>query len=339
MPAHASPTSPIEWLGILPPAPTGVMNSTISPGPSWDAQSSLPVLGKPSFREQDMWPLVNGDYSPLPVTTTSTAALVVAVIDTNGMGPGDALSPPVDQQTDSDQHHQNSGEDGQKQSPLAHTQIGIQRLCSLQLVLYEQLKHLQTFKETTGASGKAAGLQGPDLMGTFSIDNVLNSCQAFIAIVNSLRMDSSDNTEVRPVWTTFSDNTPLGEMDTSMGYIVMSCFARLLDIYDEMFNCFGCFLQSTSWRQLELQSSLPCFQLGQFQLRDCGRLQVSILVQLFMHALGCVEVTMSMAVHLSVTRLRINSNGKHDRYQPSACCTIQSLRKRRDVMRILAFTD
>lgn len=94
-------------------------------------------------------------------------------------------------------------------------------------------------------------------------------------------------------------DTPV-ELDTPMMCIVVSCYVRLIDTYDETFQYLSKWLQSILWRQSALQSNLPPFQLGEFHLDDGGSLQVTIIVKIFLHALRCVEKTMGFLGEHSV---------------------------------------
>lgn len=91
------------------------------------------------------------------------------------------------------------------------------------------------------------------------------------------------------------------ELDTPMVFALLSCYVRLIDIYDEMFRHFGRLLPSLLCpRQPILQAGFPQFQLGEFQLRDCGSLQVSITVKVLLHALRCIEKTIGVFGQYSV---------------------------------------
>lgn len=99
------------------------------------------------------------------------------------------------------------------------------------------------------------------------------------------------------------------ELDTPMIFAVLSCYARLIDIYDELFQHFGRLLPSLSWQQPTLQAGFPQLQLGEFQLRDCSSLQVVITVKVLLHALRCVEKTIGVFGQHSAAGGAMRNNG------------------------------
>jgi hypothetical protein len=195
-------------------------------------------------------------------------------------------------------------------------ELYMQKLWNLQRLLYKQLNHLRQFNSSSDAGSVPIV---PLAAGTYPIDQILGNTQAFVDLVTTFKAcdhvptpNSSRSTgrageeasEAR--WGAFSKspdgssargNGSMPEMDMPTVFALLSCYARLIDVYDEMFRHFARLLPSLlcSWGQSADQLGLfPQFQLGEFCLWDGGRLQVGLTVNVLLHALRFLEKTMGL---------------------------------------------
>lgn len=194
----------------------------------------------------------------------------------------------------------------------------MQKLWNLQLVMYRQLKHVKAIAEDdamTDDDPRARISAEP-----YPIDGILNSCEAFIEILSRFEsLSTADNAVIAArntvpaaLWNNNTINPsdillnasasrgPVFELDTPTVCIVVSCHARLIDIYNELFQYLSASLQAVLERRSELPTNFPRFQLGGFRLRNCGSIQVMILVQIFLHCLRRIEKTMGVLEEHSV---------------------------------------
>lgn len=276
-------------------------------------ESAATLATVPHLSVADLTPTSSGGCPSPPLSTPSRRSSLDSEVA--------ASIEPMDDSMSSSQNEQS---EPQHPSSMDPQEARMQKLWNLQKSLYRQLKRIQAIAEedTLARSSNAP----------YPIDGILSSSQAFIDIVDDFKLSLTDNVDDDASSDDLSmagsdreddmdediKNSPSADenrlssihaysacsdlMDTSMACMVVSCYARLMDIYDELFKSLSNLLQCVLWRKSTLQSTVPRFQLGEFQLKKCGSLQATIIVNIFVHALRCIEKTMGISEDHSVAR-------------------------------------
>ncbi|KAI0178960.1 hypothetical protein GGR52DRAFT_282970 [Hypoxylon sp. FL1284] len=323
--------------GLLSPSPrrkTRPTNSRMVSGQS-DSQSALAAASHRGVA--DLTPTSSGGCPSPPLSTPSRRSSLESETDVSeGSMDGfhhQSSAPPSQGEQD------RLSNDLQHFSSMDPREVRMQKLWNLQRLLYQQLKRVRAIAEDDTLT--RSGMQGHRrqlINAPYPIDGILSSTQTFIDIMDDFKLswardgddedDSSDDMsmvgsdrEADDIWDLNEDikRSPSPEegrlsslnaydacpsdlMDTSMACMVVSCYARLMDIYDDLFKSLSNLLQFVLWRQSTLQSTVPRFQLGEFQLENCGSLQATIVVNILVHALRCIEKTMGISEDHSVAR-------------------------------------
>ncbi|KAI1764080.1 hypothetical protein GGR53DRAFT_331650 [Hypoxylon sp. FL1150] len=278
-----------------------------------EPESAAILATVPHLGVADLTPTSSGGCPSPPLSTSSRRFSLDSEVA--------ASIEPID---DSARLPQNEQSDTQHPSSMDPQEARMQKLWNLQRLLYRQLKRIQAIAEedTSARSSNAP----------YPIDGILSSSQSFIDIVDDFKLSLTDNDDDASsddlsmagsdreddIWDMDEDikSSPSADegrlssihaynacsdlMDTSMACMVVSCYARLMDIYDELFKSLSNLLQCVLRRKSTLQSTVPRFQLGEFQLKNCGSLQATIIVNIFVHALRCIEKTMGISDDHSV---------------------------------------
>ncbi|KAI0486474.1 hypothetical protein F4859DRAFT_511462 [Xylaria cf. heliscus] len=206
----------------------------------------------------------------------------------------------------------------------------MQELWDLHLLLQDQLRQIQTGIKVGYSSITDSGAEGGHRRrsGTaFPVDDVLTNTQAFVDLLRTSkhsgqqgrsRNTSEDWTGVRGLAGTSSApanggttslleaNTPRSsspsaisqaiDLDTPTICAMVSCYARLVDIYSEIFHYLVKMLRSGIRGEPVQQplATLPQFQFGSFQLKSGNILQTTITARIFLHSFQCVEKSMGI---------------------------------------------
>ncbi|KAI0095667.1 hypothetical protein F4776DRAFT_583056 [Hypoxylon sp. NC0597] len=233
--------------------------------------------------------------------------------------------------------------DGNNQDrlPLVNQGSFIQRLWSLQMSLDQQLEQIilttaDYALETSNGSQKFMKTDDSP----FPVDHILTSTQTFLGLLYSCTpvLPTEDKTAYRSsgcqstsssvtavvegcssqVCPTNLSVTQVGEVDhrlttlfngmnTPTICLVVSCYSRLIEIYDEAFKYIHGELQTNSQHKATPQSRLPLLQLGSFHLKDGNTLQLFITVRILLYNLQCLERSMG----IDGERVIVHKEGVH----------------------------
>ncbi|KAI0539812.1 hypothetical protein GGR58DRAFT_213971 [Xylaria digitata] len=207
----------------------------------------------------------------------------------------------------------------------------MQELWDLHLLLQDQLKQIRTSakvgydsitdSDAEGAHRKRSGI-------AFPVDDVLTNTQTFVDLLRTSKHSGQQDLTHHSVedWTgardsaeTFSapanggsaslleantsrSSSPSAidrpvDLDTPTICAMVSCYARLVDIYGEIFHYLIKLLQSSIRGEPVQQqplATLPQFQFGRFQLKSGNILQTTITARIFLHSFQCVEKSMGI---------------------------------------------
>ncbi|KAI4861087.1 hypothetical protein F4820DRAFT_80750 [Hypoxylon rubiginosum] len=294
-------------------------------------ESAATLATVPHLGVADLTPTSSGGCPSPPLSTPARRSSLDSEIEVS-------IEPVDDSMRLSQEEQDCLSNDPQHSSSMDQQEVRMQKLWNLQRLLYQQLKRIRIIAEEDSTARSDTEDHRRQLNNApYPIDGILSSSQAFIDIVDGfkfslaendddassddLSMDGSDR-EVDDIWDMDEDiksspsaddddrlssinaydACPTDLMDTSTACMVVSCYARLMDIYDELFKSLSNLLQFVLWRKSTLQSTVPRFQLGEFQLKNCGSLQATIIVNIFVHALRCIEKTMGISEDHSVAR-------------------------------------
>ncbi|KAI1100048.1 hypothetical protein F4804DRAFT_58484 [Jackrogersella minutella] len=288
-------------------------------------------LHTPTQRIEDIWQFTGGRFgSPSSNTVTNNVSLLATPIDAR-MGHGGPFDGAPIQPSHARQDRLSDYQDtNNHQLPIVTQDDWTQRLWSLQLLLNQQLNQIQSVARSDAINVESRGRR--HVKAPFPIDIVLTSVQTFIDMLlrfkpaTSIRINRGDTNDDLSSFgggstavpaTLESGGSPAGsllgngegqflspsppptanpfaELDTPTICIMVSCYARLIDIYDEVFQYLRRSLQFDMGRQSAPRPDLPLFQLGNFQLRDNIILQITIIVRIFLHSMLCVEKSMGI---------------------------------------------
>ncbi|KAI1774561.1 hypothetical protein F4818DRAFT_65732 [Hypoxylon cercidicola] len=308
--------------------PQDTMDMETSDCDTTGLESAATLATVPRLGVADLTPTSTGGCPSPPLSTPPRKSSLDSEIEVS--------IEPIDDSMGLSQDEQDClSKDSEHPSSMDQQEVRMQKLWNLQRLLYRQLKRIRVIAEEdtmprSGIEGHRRQLDNSP----YPIDGILSSSQAFIDIVDDFKLSltesdddaSSDDLSMAgsdredDIWDMDDiksspsadegqlssinayDACPSDLMDTSMACMVVSCYARLMDIYDELFKSLSNLLQFVLWRKSTLQSTVPRFQLGEFHLKNCGSLQATIIVNIFVHALRCIEKTMGISEDHSVAR-------------------------------------
>lgn len=339
---NTSLTDSTGWASFQQWSSTNPTTTDISINNDAPGSSALPPAAGPSAllsqfcEDDDLWQLSIGPYPSTPSNIYTTASPLTSGLGTS-TGNSEFTGTASVHALQAERQPTTDCQDREESSPLDSQEVHMQKLWSLQKLLYKQLKQLRQMNEAGKAplsSDLGTAPMGQARATTYPVDQILRSTQAFVDMVahfkgssqmptsNSSRStaevgeeaseagwgavgrspggSSAPGNEMLTSPSTGGSSTRSGsllEMDMPMVFALLSCYVRLIDVYDEMFRHFGSLLPSLLYPQGQPAQQIgffPHFQLGEFRLRDCGSLQVSITVKVLLHALRCTEKTIGV---------------------------------------------
>ncbi|KAJ2995828.1 hypothetical protein NUW58_g1159 [Xylaria curta] len=203
-------------------------------------------------------------------------------------------------------------------------------LWDLHLLLQDQLKQIRTgpsveYGSTTGGDTEGGHRRRHGV--AFPVDDVLTNTQTFVDLLRTSkhcrqqdlsRHTSEDWTGVRNLTgmssaladgrtaSPLEASTPQSpnpsavnraiDLDTPTICAMVSCYARIVDIYNETFHYLAKLLRSGIRGEPVQQpvATLPQFQFGKFQLKGGNILQTTITARIILHGFQCVEKSMGI---------------------------------------------
>ncbi|KAI1500570.1 hypothetical protein F5X99DRAFT_429408 [Biscogniauxia marginata] len=128
----------------------------------------------------------------------------------------------------------------------------------------------------------------------FAIDKTFQLSQSFIEALDKLyprNMDPSSNNYIMPPPSQVSD--PLAPVssgqpvsfDQASFLLVLSCYQRLIETYDDIFGNMQACLDRSSTTAREDYVQMPDVKVGSFSLPDSSALQITLILQLARHLL------------------------------------------------------
>ncbi|KAI1810347.1 hypothetical protein GGS20DRAFT_594771 [Poronia punctata] len=181
-----------------------------------------------------------------------------------------------------------------------------QELWDLHLLLKDQFNHIRTgAKVGFGVSGNS-GIEEPHTRlsgGALPVDDVLTKAQVFVDLLRAYGQfmphgQKHEDPKTRPGTGSKKGGTavPVAALDTATICAMISCYARLVDIFSEIFHYLAKLLQSDIRGGPVQQplAALPQFRFGSFNMRSGNVLQTTITARIFLHSFQCVEKSMGI---------------------------------------------
>ncbi|KAI1441982.1 hypothetical protein F5Y02DRAFT_430417 [Annulohypoxylon stygium] len=240
----------------------------------------------------------------------------------------DAIGVPNIQSGPTGQVEDSNPSDPQRRLPLSTQGNYVQRLWALQVLLDQQLERVRPNAANSileACDGGQKSTRSDD--SPFPVDHILSSTQTFLDMLNGWtsllptgdkaacrlserRSVSSSDTAVTegcssgvsPTNLPISEasgkdrevNCALKDMNTPTICMVVSCYSRLIEIYDEAFKYIREELETYSQHKAAPRSRLPLFQLGTFQLKNSYLFQKSIVVKILLYNLRSLKTFMGI---------------------------------------------
>ncbi|GAP85179.1 putative C6 zinc finger domain-containing protein [Rosellinia necatrix] len=218
-----------------------------------------------------------------------SVADVASIPDFQTLSPGLPHDPAL-----SDCHHQVSPE-----TPTSD----VRRFWDLQMTLDAQLTRIRPTAEdgtttTNDVSPSVAKQKRPQL----PIDDIARSTHTFINLLHRSRplAPKGDDATPQPSASPLATANLLSGMDTPTLCMVVSCYSRLMDVYDETFKYIKGELQGFSSHSSTCRLIVPSLQIGNFCLDDGYLLHriivVRVLLDLLRHTEKCMGIIGEHAV-------------------------------------------
>jgi Fungal Zn(2)-Cys(6) binuclear cluster domain len=198
------------------------------------------------------WPLDSGEFS------TSTNQEWQGVVGSRGPGPETPKTPFLDPSI---------------QEPPVSKVHYVRQLAELNIGLYDHAAALppKTTNSTNNASKKAPTKGGK----RFAIDQTFHLTQTLIDILSRLYPHTSNDITFSP-----KDNLPQSQPDQGTILLILSCYNRVMDIYEVIFHHMqGCIRHSITPTMTDGQTiTLPPVRIGSFAPSDTSAIAIQMML-------------------------------------------------------------
>ncbi|KAI1394378.1 uncharacterized protein F4822DRAFT_439954 [Hypoxylon trugodes] len=125
----------------------------------------------------------------------------------------------------------------------------------------------------------------------FAIDRTFRLSQKLIEALNKLYPRNTGNTAISSTSSPIREEHSETSFDQSSFLLVLSCYQRLIETYDDIFGNMQACLDRSTTTAPEDYVSMPSMKVGSFSLPNSSALQITLVLQLARHLLqrmGCI---------------------------------------------------